>query len=62
LGRINESGDLFFVDRKKDMVKSGGENIATASVEYVVSSHPKVAEVAAFGVPHPDWMEALTAW
>jgi fatty-acyl-CoA synthase len=60
LGRINESSDLFFVDRKKDMVKSGGENIATASVEYVVSSHPKVAEVAAFGVPHPDWMEALT--
>lgn len=60
LGRINETGDLFFVDRKKDMVKSGGENIATASVEYAISSHPKVAEVAAFGVPHPDWMEALT--
>ena len=60
LGRMNEKGELFFVDRKKDMVKSGGENIATASVEYAISSHPKVAEVAAFGVPHPDWMEALT--
>lgn len=60
LGRINEKGDLFFVDRKKDMVKNGGENIATASVEYAISSHPKVAEVAAFGVPHPEWMEALT--
>ena len=60
LGRMNEEGEVFFVDRKKDMVKSGGENISCASVEFVVSSHPKVAEVAAFGVPHPDWMEALT--
>ena len=60
LGRMNKEGEVFFVDRKKDMVKSGGENISCASVELVVSSHPKVAEVAAFGVPHPDWMEALT--
>jgi fatty-acyl-CoA synthase len=60
LGRLNERGELIFADRKKDMVKSGGENIPCASVEFVVSSHPKVAEVAAFGVSHPDWMEALT--
>lgn len=59
LGRMNADGELFFVDRAKDMVKSGGENISSASVEYAVSAHPKVAEVAAFGVPHPDWMEAL---
>lgn len=60
LGRLNADGELFFVDRVKDMVKSGGENISSASVEYAISGHPKVAEVAAFGVPHPDWMEALT--
>lgn len=60
LGRMNKDGELFFVDRKKDMVKSGGENIPTAEIEYVVSSYPKVAEVAVFGVPHPEWMEALT--
>lgn len=56
---MNADGELFFVDRLKDMIKSGGENISSASVEYAVSGHPRIAEVAAFGVPHPDWMEAL---
>jgi len=42
------------------MVKSGGENISSASIEFLISTHPKVTECAAFGVPHPDWMEALT--
>lgn len=59
LGRLNEDGQLFYVDRMKDMVKSGGENISSASVEYAISGLDKVAEVAAFGVPHPEWMEAL---
>jgi fatty-acyl-CoA synthase len=61
LGRLNKNGELFFVDRKKDMIKSGGENISTASVEYAISSYPKVSEVAVFGVPHPEWMEASVA-
>lgn len=60
VGRMNEDGEVFFVDRIKDMVKSGGENIPCAGIEFVVSTHTKVAECAAFGVPHPDWMEALT--
>ena len=60
VGRINKEGEVFFVDRIKDMVKSGGENIPSAGIEFVVSTYPKVAECAAFGVPHPDWMEALT--
>lgn len=60
VGRMNKDGEVFFVDRLKDMVKSGGENIPSAGVEFVVSTYPKVAECAAFGVPHPDWMEALT--
>jgi len=59
LGRLGERGDLFFVDRKKDMIKSGGENIPTAEIELAVGSHWKVSEVAAFGVYHPEWMEAL---
>jgi fatty-acyl-CoA synthase len=59
LGRLGERGDLFFVDRKKDMIKSGGENIPTAEIELAVGSHSKVSEVAAFGVYHPEWMEAL---
>lgn len=59
LGRMNADGELFFADRVKDMIKSGGENISSASVEYAISSHSKVAEVAAFGIPHPKWMEAL---
>lgn len=60
VGRMNKDGEVFFVDRIKDMVKSGGENIPSAGIEFIVSTYPKVAECAAFGVPHPDWMEALT--
>jgi fatty-acyl-CoA synthase len=60
VGRMNKDGDVFFVDRIKDMVKSGGENIPSAGIEFIVSTHSKVAECAAFGIPHPDWMEALT--
>jgi fatty-acyl-CoA synthase len=59
VGRINADGDVFFVDRIKDMVKSGGENISSAAIEFFISTYPKVAECAAFGVPHPDWIEAL---
>jgi len=50
---------VFFIDRIKDMVKSGGENISSAAIEFFISTYPKVAECAAFGVPHPDWIEAL---
>ncbi len=60
VGRIDRNGNVYFVDRIKDMVKSGGENIPSAGIEFVISTYPKVAECAAFGVPHPDWMEALT--
>ncbi len=60
VGKMNQDGDVFFVDRIKDMVKSGGENISSAGVEFFISTHPKVAECAAFGIPHPEWMEVLT--
>lgn len=61
LGRFDEDGYLYVVDRKKDMIKTGGENVASREVEEVIFRHPKVAEVAVFGVPHPKWIEAVAA-
>ncbi len=49
------------VDRKKDMVKTGGENVSTREVEEVIYQDPRVSEVAVIGVPHPKWVEAVTA-
>ena len=51
LGYLDEDGFLYFVDRKKDIIKRGGENIASAEVERVLNSHPLVAESAAVAVP-----------
>ena len=61
LGRFDEDGYLYVVDRKKDMIKTGGENVASREVEEAIFRHPAVAEVAVFGVPHPTWIEAVTA-
>ncbi|MCC6001247.1 MAG: long-chain-fatty-acid--CoA ligase [Pararhodobacter sp.] len=61
LGRFDEDGYLYVVDRKKDMIKTGGENVASREVEEAIFRHPDVAEVAVFGVPHPKWIEAVTA-
>ena len=61
LGVLDAEGYLTVVDRKKDMIKSGGENVASREVEEVVYRHPAVAEVAVFGVRHAYWIEAVTA-
>ena len=61
LGVLDEDGYLRVVDRKKDMIKTGGENVASREVEEILYQHPAVAEVAVFGVPHPTWIEAVTA-
>ncbi|KEJ95165.1 fatty-acyl-CoA synthase [Pseudosulfitobacter pseudonitzschiae] len=61
LGRYDDEGYLYIVDRKKDMIKTGGENVASREVEEAIFRHPEVAEVAVFGVPHPKWIEAVTA-
>ena len=53
LGVIDDEGYLSVVDRKKDMIKSGGENVASREVEEVIYAHPAVAEVAVFGDPAP---------
>lgn len=61
LGVMDGDGYLSVVDRKKDMIKTGGENVASREVEEVIFEHPGVAEVAVFGVPHPHWIEAVAA-
>ena len=57
LVRQDGDGYIYVVDRKKDMIISGGENIYSAEVENVVAAHAKVAEVAVIGVPDPKWGE-----
>lgn len=61
LGRFDEEGYLYVVDRKKDMIKTGGENVASREVEEAIYKHSAVSEVAVFGLPHPKWIEAVTA-
>lgn len=61
LVRQDEDGYLYVVDRKKDMIISGGENIYCAEVENVLAAHPGIADVALIGVPHPTWGEAPLA-
>ncbi|MCV7281112.1 acyl-CoA synthetase [Mycolicibacterium flavescens] len=61
LGYYDEFGLLHVVDRKKDMIKTGGENVASREVEEVLYSHEAVQEVAVFGVPHPTWVESVVA-
>jgi fatty-acyl-CoA synthase len=61
LGVIDEKGYLFVVDRKKDMIKTGGENVASREVEEALYLLDEVAEVAVFGIRHPHWIEAVTA-
>jgi crotonobetaine/carnitine-CoA ligase len=52
LGFLDEDGWLYFVDRKRDVIRRGGENVSSVLVEKVLREHPRVAEVAVVGVPH----------
>lgn len=61
LGVMTEDGYLSVVDRKKDMIKTGGENVASREVEEAIYELDGVAEVAVFGISHPHWVEAVTA-
>jgi acyl-CoA synthetase (AMP-forming)/AMP-acid ligase II len=62
MGSVDEDGCLWFADRKADMIRSGGENIASAEVERVLAAHPAVAEVAVVGIPDPKWDEVPKAF
>lgn len=62
LGYMDGDGFYYVVDRMKDMIISGGENIYPAELEMVVGSHPGVAEVAVVGLPDSKWGEIPTAY
>lgn len=61
VGRIDEQGRLVVVDRRKDVIITGGENVSSREVEDVLSGHPDVAMVAVVGVPDAYWGEAICA-
>ena len=61
LGCMDEQGYVFIMDRSKDMIISGGENIYPREIEEVIIQHPDVREVAVIGVPDPQWGEAIKA-
>jgi long-chain acyl-CoA synthetase len=61
LGRLDDEGYLYLVDRAKDMIVSGGENVYSTEVEDVLYRHPAVAEAAVFGIPDARWGEAVHA-
>ena len=61
LGYMDDEGYVFLVDRSKDMIVSGGENVYCTEVEEVIYKHPAVLEAAAFGVPDDKWGEAVHA-
>jgi long-chain acyl-CoA synthetase len=60
-GYVDEEGYLFLVDRVKDMIVTGGENVYSVEVENAIASHPGVAQVAVIGIPSEQWGEAVHA-
>ena len=61
VGRLDEDGFLYILDRKKDMIISGGVNIYPAEIETALREHPSVLDAAVFGVPNADWGEEIKA-
>ncbi len=61
IGRFDEDGFLFIMDRKKDMIVTGGVNVFASDIEEVAIRHPGVAEVGVIAVPHPKWVETPLA-
>ncbi|TET67253.1 MAG: long-chain fatty acid--CoA ligase, partial [Candidatus Zixiibacteriota bacterium] len=61
MGRIDEDGYYYLVDRKANMIITGGENVYPSEVENIVGSHAAVKDVAVIGVPHEKWGEAVKA-
>ncbi len=61
LGRLDEEGFLYIIERKNDMIKTGGENVYPKEVEDVLYRHPKIAEAAVFGTRDPVWGQNVAA-
>jgi acyl-CoA synthetase (AMP-forming)/AMP-acid ligase II len=61
VGRWDAAGYLYIVDRKKDMILTGGENVYPREVEEVLYEHPAVVEAAVLGAPDPKWGEKVVA-
>lgn len=62
LGYLDEDHTVFFLDRKKDMIKTGGENVASVEVTEVLLGHAAVLDCAVVGLPHERWTEAITGF
>lgn len=62
LATVDEDGFMWIVDRKKDLIISGGVNIYPKEIEDVLVTHPAISEVAVVGVPHPHWGETVMAF
>lgn len=61
IGRFDEDGYLYLVDRKKFLIITGAVNVFPASVEAILGNHPGVREICVVGAPHPEWGEAVVA-
>ena len=61
VGVLDEDRYIKVVDRMKDMIKTGGENVSTREVEEVIYQDARVQEVAVIGLNHPKWVEAVVA-
>jgi len=61
MGWMDEDAAIWFIDRLKDIIKSGGENVSSLEVERCLLAHPDVAEAAVVGLPHEHWGEAVVA-
>jgi long-chain acyl-CoA synthetase len=61
MGRVDEEGYFYVVDRKKDMIIRGGYNVYPREVEELLYEHPAIREAAVVGVPHPEWGEEIGA-